>query len=195
VAGQDAKVDWILVKAICDWADGHKAEDKDEHQRLAAHNAAEFVLHTLQQVPLRETKGIEAPPPFSQSPIKILSPSRDEPTVKIGEWFRLTGTFEDTFPRDRVRLFKLPISGNYWPLIDVEIDFNYGDYREKKWRAEIPVRDGNPGDRVEYIVAILGDEGLTQWTDYTNTPNGKRYGIPALSDDTTVCDRITVTLV
>ena len=43
-AARDAKVDWILVKAICDWADGTK---NDEAQLLAASNAAEFVLYVL----------------------------------------------------------------------------------------------------------------------------------------------------
>lgn len=43
-AARDAKVDWILVKAICDWADGKK---NDDFQSLAAHNAANFVLHVL----------------------------------------------------------------------------------------------------------------------------------------------------
>src|ERR1035441_3460021 len=33
-ACQDAKVDWILVKAICDWADGHKA--KSEERRVGS---------------------------------------------------------------------------------------------------------------------------------------------------------------
>ena len=56
VACQDSKVDWILVKAICDWADGNKAQDKDERQRLAAHHAASFVLHALQQAPLKIPK-------------------------------------------------------------------------------------------------------------------------------------------
>jgi nucleoside phosphorylase len=54
VACQDAKVDWILVKAICDWADGHKAQDKNERQQLAARNAAEFVLHMLQQASFKQ---------------------------------------------------------------------------------------------------------------------------------------------
>ncbi len=40
-----AKVDWILVKAICDWADGNK---NDDAQQLAAHNAADFVRHVIQ---------------------------------------------------------------------------------------------------------------------------------------------------
>jgi nucleoside phosphorylase len=54
VACQDAKVDWILVKAICDWADGHKVQDKNERQQLAARNAAEFVLHMLQQASFKQ---------------------------------------------------------------------------------------------------------------------------------------------
>jgi hypothetical protein len=43
------KVDWILVKAICDYADGNKAQDKDKRQQTAARNAARFVFHVLRQ--------------------------------------------------------------------------------------------------------------------------------------------------
>lgn len=43
-AAREAKVDWILVKSICDWADGTKNND---YQSLAAINAASFVLHVL----------------------------------------------------------------------------------------------------------------------------------------------------
>jgi nucleoside phosphorylase len=39
------KVDWISVKAICDWADGGKG---DSYQVPAATNAAQFVLHVLE---------------------------------------------------------------------------------------------------------------------------------------------------
>jgi len=45
VAASEEKVDWILVKAICDWADGSK---NDNAQVLAANNAANFVLYALQ---------------------------------------------------------------------------------------------------------------------------------------------------
>jgi tetratricopeptide (TPR) repeat protein len=48
VACQHNKVDWILVKGICDWADGNKSQDKESRQKTAANNAAEFVLHCLQ---------------------------------------------------------------------------------------------------------------------------------------------------
>ena len=47
VACQDKKVDWILVKSICDWSDGNKAEDKKSRQEKAAHNSAQFVLEAL----------------------------------------------------------------------------------------------------------------------------------------------------
>ena len=43
------KVDWILVKGICDWADGKKRENKSEWQQVAAMNAANFVLFVLER--------------------------------------------------------------------------------------------------------------------------------------------------
>jgi nucleoside phosphorylase len=43
-AARDAGVEWIVVKAICDWADGSK---NDNAQSMAAHNAAQFVLHVV----------------------------------------------------------------------------------------------------------------------------------------------------
>ncbi len=54
-ACQDKKVDWILVKAICDWADGKKEQDRSARQQTAAANAANFVLHPLQFVPFERT--------------------------------------------------------------------------------------------------------------------------------------------
>ncbi|MCP4695981.1 MAG: hypothetical protein GY862_03895 [Gammaproteobacteria bacterium] len=45
VAARAAKIDWILVKAVCDWADGDKNSDA---QPLAARNAAQFVFHVVQ---------------------------------------------------------------------------------------------------------------------------------------------------
>lgn len=52
-AAQGNKVDWILIKAICDWADGNKADDKQTYQELAAANVARFVLHVINQGGLR----------------------------------------------------------------------------------------------------------------------------------------------
>jgi nucleoside phosphorylase/tetratricopeptide (TPR) repeat protein len=47
VACQQSKVDGILVKAICDWADGKKGVGKEQNQKTAAQNAAVFVIEML----------------------------------------------------------------------------------------------------------------------------------------------------
>lgn len=39
------KKDWIIIKAVCDYADGYKDVDKQKNQEIAAKNAAEFVFH------------------------------------------------------------------------------------------------------------------------------------------------------
>jgi nucleoside phosphorylase len=41
------KVDWILIKGICDWADGNKDLLLADRQRSAAKNAARFTSHLL----------------------------------------------------------------------------------------------------------------------------------------------------
>lgn len=48
-ACEEKQVNWILVKAICDWADGNKSRNKDKNQKKAAESAAQFVYHVLQQ--------------------------------------------------------------------------------------------------------------------------------------------------
>jgi nucleoside phosphorylase len=42
-------VDWVVVKAICDWADGRKRVRKKARQTEAATRSAEAVLHTLER--------------------------------------------------------------------------------------------------------------------------------------------------
>lgn len=49
LAAQRNKVDWIVVKAICDWADGNKRYRKHYYQQQAAENAAQFVFHIIQK--------------------------------------------------------------------------------------------------------------------------------------------------
>ncbi|MEZ5673276.1 MAG: NB-ARC domain-containing protein [Thiotrichaceae bacterium] len=63
VSCQDAKVDWIVVKAICDWADGNKAQDKTQRQQQAAKNAADFVVHALQYASLPRLSTAHINPP------------------------------------------------------------------------------------------------------------------------------------
>jgi nucleoside phosphorylase len=47
VACHEQNVHWILVKAVCDYADGKKGVDKRSRQSKAAESAASLVKHTL----------------------------------------------------------------------------------------------------------------------------------------------------
>jgi nucleoside phosphorylase len=51
VATAEKPTPWVIVKAICDWADGKKSEQKKERQMLAAKNAVSLVFRALQIVP------------------------------------------------------------------------------------------------------------------------------------------------
>ncbi|AQR66071.1 hypothetical protein BXU06_14185 [Aquaspirillum sp. LM1] len=64
------KVDWLVVKGICDWADGHKnTPSKDDDQRTAARNAMTVVKALLSAAPL-------APPPDPpRQPVPAQPPS------------------------------------------------------------------------------------------------------------------------
>lgn len=53
VSSADHNVDWIVIKAICDWADGNKKVNKKQRQRKAAKNAAEFVVESLKYAALK----------------------------------------------------------------------------------------------------------------------------------------------
>lgn len=53
VSSSEHKVDWIVLKSICDWADGKKEVDKRERQIIAATNAAMFLVESLKYSPLK----------------------------------------------------------------------------------------------------------------------------------------------
>jgi nucleoside phosphorylase len=77
VAAEQNKTDWIIAKAVCDYADGHKRTEKAERQANAARSASQFVFHVISQGGLTEaaTRGAYgiprtvaiAPPPDVQS--------------------------------------------------------------------------------------------------------------------------------
>ena len=83
-AARDAKVDWILVKAICDWADGSK---NDDAQSLAASNAAQFVLHVLE---LGGWSDSEQSIPLTQGITEIAQPTVPELPIKPTNIFNRT---------------------------------------------------------------------------------------------------------
>jgi nucleoside phosphorylase len=55
-AAQRKKIDWILAKAICDWADGSKKQDESQHQKEAAENAARFTIHVIEKGGFSDSK-------------------------------------------------------------------------------------------------------------------------------------------
>lgn len=68
-AAANARVDWILVKGICDWADGTK---NDDAQPVAACNAAEFTLHVIRQCGLNiSTDGKDDHPVVTSVPVAV----------------------------------------------------------------------------------------------------------------------------
>ncbi|GAB4204697.1 MAG: hypothetical protein OHK0022_30090 [Roseiflexaceae bacterium] len=91
VTSDEHKVDWVVIKAISDWADGRKAKNKDNNQQVAARNAAEFTLHLL-------TQG--TPPPPTPPP-----PSKLDLMLRIAEdgqryWLMAEGSLELRMPLD-----------------------------------------------------------------------------------------------
>jgi nucleoside phosphorylase len=92
VASQQSKVDWILVKAICDWADGKKGRGKKRKQKTAAQNAADFVIETLES-------GSLAKPQFDSSTTDYANVTKPQ----LQQSSRLAP--------DRISIARLPVSG------------------------------------------------------------------------------------
>lgn len=84
---QEQKVDWIVVKAIYGWADGHKSEDKESRQKIAAGNAAAFVLHVLQiiSVDWKKKRSEIARAAMIITNIDLSSYINSSPIIDIGE--------------------------------------------------------------------------------------------------------------
>lgn len=102
VACQTGSVDWVLVKAICDWADGKKEVDREARQKTAAHNAAAFVLHALQQASLKQIPN-EPPPaaPMASEPRKSVPSSLPAQPYFFGRERELAAITEAISPEAR----------------------------------------------------------------------------------------------
>lgn len=72
-AAHDNMVAWAVVKAICDWGDGNKGEDKEERQRVAARNAAALVFDALKNGGFSRGVGGRSatPPTWRRPPAKV----------------------------------------------------------------------------------------------------------------------------
>lgn len=79
-AARHYNCDWIVVKAVCDYADGKKKWNKQKNQELAAANAAKLVFHVLENgsfgssffTARKKEEKREKTPPLSRSDIREL---------------------------------------------------------------------------------------------------------------------------
>lgn len=101
-AAAKAGVEWIIIKAVCDWADGTKG---DGHQEVAAESAASLVAHTMSRegvvadlappkLPSRPRTRRAAKPPRVARPVAPVvdasggeAPAPD-PSIELTAWIR-----------------------------------------------------------------------------------------------------------
>ncbi|MDR3480845.1 MAG: pentapeptide repeat-containing protein [Burkholderiaceae bacterium] len=77
------KIDWILVKGICDWADGGKTTDtKARDQQTAAHNAAQVVKALLAEPSLFPPDKPHFSDPVPAQPASQSALSNTPPSVR-----------------------------------------------------------------------------------------------------------------
>ncbi|TVR58135.1 MAG: NACHT domain-containing protein [Candidatus Competibacteraceae bacterium] len=112
VACQEAKVDWIVVKAICDWADGSKAQDKDARQRLAARNAVAFVAHALQRAPLKRPES-----PMEQPPVAIQNTGPGAVAIEGGAAAGAGGVAVGGNVHGGIHLYSAPAPATFSPAL------------------------------------------------------------------------------
>ena len=84
IAANDRKVDWLLVKAISDWADGKKERNREKHQETAARNAARFTLHTLLQGGFAAPRHPAAPAPAPSRAVRADGSLPPPPRLLVG---------------------------------------------------------------------------------------------------------------
>lgn len=76
IASKIREVEWIIVKSICDWADGQKAREKRSRQSFAAMNAANFVLQGLKAQLSEQEASPQEPLDTTSQPIQWHSVQR-----------------------------------------------------------------------------------------------------------------------
>jgi len=154
IACHENKVDWILVKSICDWADGNKSEDKENRQKLAAKNAASFVLHMLHTVPFagkfQEHENVSG----SKS---ILNKSHQEFIIEDNRSLKLTEiSLEKGILEQKMRELKERLDLFYYPLKDYLVR---GPTLSQCWQPEI-------FDKIGFHRYLATKEIIKQFEDF-----------------------------
>jgi nucleoside phosphorylase len=121
VSSQEHGVHWIVVKAICDWADGKKRHKKTERQKTAATNAVSFVLRTLYEV---EWKASAADLPVDSVP-KALNPPMPTHDKSIARVADLLEKLSESFGQHHMMMSNyLRYILNKIPSVDEEFESN-----------------------------------------------------------------------
>ena len=81
VSAQAAKVDWVVIKAICDWGHNKNQADKDVWQKLAAKNAARVVKAALDAGCIYEVAAAT-----TAAPARTANTSSGDTTAVLAEW-------------------------------------------------------------------------------------------------------------
>lgn len=139
----EAKVEMILVKAICDWADGHK---NDRAHPFAAYTAASLVSHVLSQRDVLDGI-VSTSTPSGSMGAGAVAPQCEGIGTKWETLRRLTAELYETGPRER----------NVWQraggdLSRVEV---YVDGRTAWDTAVRMLEKGGGGTNIERIVAAM----------------------------------------
>jgi nucleoside phosphorylase len=137
VSCQGSNTDWILVKAICDWADGNKSIDKASRQMEAARNSAQFVLFALQHAQLPQLDQQQVVSSITDPNSDVAAPALAPPRLTIRE---------SSAAEINASLKGITLSHEFRAAVD---SLYIGRWtREPGWQATVyDLPDGRPGGR------------------------------------------------
>ena len=184
-ACQEAHVDWILIKAICDWADGNKSQDKAARQKLAAKNAAQFLVHVLKHVPWRSsTVSLAA---SIESAASVLERHGTVPQSPKATCPSLHVT-DGTNPSQSLRLDTLHLSGNN-NTVRIQQFTSPGDASKSVVtdRSQRPLEEA--GAREEDRIRTLADELSLSTADVLDWPSTLPSGKNILRSEAEAIER------
>lgn len=117
--------------------------------------------------------------------IRIMSPRTGD---HVGATLTIRGTFTTMPPEDRIKLFKIDVDNQYWPLrATISLD-----RRQNEWQAQVSTNT-RPSSHITIMVTVIGRAGrvLCEYFERVGQ-SGYRYGIRTLTPDVQECDRVMI---
>jgi hypothetical protein len=119
--------------------------------------------------------------------IKILFPEMNQ---EVGKHLDIKGTYK-SLPEAGVQIWVFefsPTSQKYYPKRSVIVT------NDEKWESLACGMKGNPGERRELVVALVGPAGQALCEYYRTVGDTTKnwVGIRTLTPDTMICDRVTM---